>query len=262
MTDNANATADRNDRGLSGKVAFVTGATSGLGRQFALALARAGTHVAISGRRKERLDALASEIEALGVRALAVPLDVTDITAVRDAVTESERRLGPIWVLVNNSGVALTKRIVDTTPEDYDWLMNTNLKAAYFMAQAVARHMIDGGREGRIINIASIGAFKPLGQGALYSMSKAGVTMMTKSMALEWARYGINVNAICPGYIRTEMTADWFDSDIGDRMKQSYPKRRIGKDTDLNALLLLLASENSGFITGSAITADDGQLLA
>jgi NAD(P)-dependent dehydrogenase (short-subunit alcohol dehydrogenase family) len=262
MTNKANATVDHLDGGLAGKVAFVTGATSGLGRQFALALARAGVHVAISGRRRERLDDLAGEIKALGVRALPVPLDIRDTAAIRDAVTEAERQLGPIWVLVNNSGVALTKKITDVTPDDYDWLMNTNLKAAYFMAQAVARHMIDGGREGRIINIASIGAFKPIGQGSLYSMSKAGITMMTKSMALEWARYGINVNAICPGYIRTEMNADWFDSDPGEAMKQSYPKKRIGKDTDLNALMLLLASENSGFITGAAITADDGQLLA
>ena len=262
MTDNTNSIYDSNERGLAGKVALVTGATSGLGRQFALALARAGAHVAISGRRKERLEELATEIEAIGVRALSVPLDITDTAAVRDAVTDTERALGPIWVLVNNSGVALTRKIVDITPEDYDWLMNTNLKAAYFMAQSVARHMIDGRREGRIINIASIGAFKPIGQGSIYSMSKAGIVMMTKCMALEWARYDINVNAICPGYIRTEMNADWFDSDMGDRMKQAYPKKRIGKDTDLNALLLLLASENSGFITGSALSADDGQLLA
>ncbi len=254
--------ADRNDYGLKGKVAFVTGATSGLGRQFSLALARAGASVVISGRRRQRLDALAGEIEALGVEALALPLNVNDTAAVRDAVVEAERQLGPIWVLVNNSGVALTKKIVDITPEDYDRVLDTNLKAGFFLAQTVARHMIDGKREGRIINIASIGGMKPLGQGSIYSMSKAGVIQMTKSMALEWARYGINVNAICPGYIRTEMNSDWFDSDMGQRQMQNYPRKRIGADTDLNGLLLLLASEGSGFITGSAMVADDGQLLA
>ncbi|RMF12425.1 MAG: SDR family NAD(P)-dependent oxidoreductase [Alphaproteobacteria bacterium] len=265
MTDTPAAydpAADRNDYGLKDKVAFVTGATSGLGRQFSLALARAGCHVVVSGRRRERLDALVREVEALGVRAMALPLDVNNTQAVRDAVVQAERTLGPIWVLVNNSGVALTKRIVDITPEDYDWLMDTNLKAAFFMAQSVARHMIDGKRQGRIINIASIGAFKPLGQGSIYSMSKAAVVQMTKAMALEWARYGINVNAICPGYIRTEMNADWFDSEIGQRQMQAFPRRRIGRDTDLNGLLLLLASEGSQFITGSAMVADDGQLLA
>lgn len=252
---------DSNQAGLEGKVAFVTGATSGLGRQFSLALARAGAHVAVSGRRRDRLEDLVGEIEALGKKALAVPLDVNDTSAVRDAIVETERALGPIWVLVNNSGVALTKKIVDITPDEYDWLMSTNLKAGYFLAQTVARHMIDGKRAGRIINIASMGGFQPLGQGSIYSISKAGVIMMTKAMALEWARHDINVNAICPGYIRTEMNADWFDSDIGKRQMQGFPRKRIGKDTDLNALLLLLASENSGFITGSAISADDGQLL-
>lgn len=261
-TESGDSAAGRNDYGLKSKVAFVTGATSGLGRQFALALARAGCHVAVSGRRRDRLDALAEDVEALGVKALALPFDVNDTDAVGDAVAEAERALGPVWVLVNNSGVVLTKRIVDITPDDYDFVLDTNLKAAFFVAQTVARHMIDGQRQGRIINIASIGGMKPVGQGSIYSMSKAGVIQMTKSMALEWARYGINVNAICPGYIRTEINSEFFDSKTGQRLMQAFPRRRIGKDTDLNGLLLLLASETSEFITGSAMVADDGQLLA
>lgn len=249
------------DYGLDGKVAFVTGATSGLGRQFSLALAGAGARVVVSGRRRERLDALVREIEDMGGSALALPLDVTNLAAVRDGVVEAERTLGPIWVLVNNSGVAQIKKIVDVTSDDFDWIMGTNLKAPYFLAQTVARHMIEGNRAGRIINIASMGGLRPLGQASLYSISKAGVIHMTRSMALEWARHNINVNAICPGYILTEMNADWFESEPGKRLMNSFPRRRVGTDTDLNGLLLLLASEQSAFITGSAISADDGQLL-
>ncbi|MEX1147727.1 MAG: glucose 1-dehydrogenase [Sphingomonadales bacterium] len=250
------------DYGLQDKVAVVTGATSGLGRQFALALAGAGAKVAVSGRRRDRLDALVREINDGGGTALALPLDVNAFEAVTDAVVEVERKLGPIWVLVNNSGVTQTKKVIDITPEDYDRVMSTNLRAPFFLAQTVARHMIAGQRPGRIINIASIGGIKPLPQASTYSISKAAMIQMTKSMAVEWARHHINVNAICPGYIRTEMTADWFDSEPGMRLMNRFPNRRIGTDTDLNGLLLLLASEQSGFITGSAITADDGQILA
>lgn len=247
---------------LSGKVAFVTGATSGLGRQFALALAGAGAAVVISGRRLERLEALAAEIRSRGGKAHPLALDMTVPARFPDAVAAAEAALGPIWLLVNNSGVTVGKSILDHTEEDYDGLMDTNVKGVFFLAQAVARAMIARGSGGRIVNIASIGALKVLGGTAVYCTSKAAVAHMTKCMALEWARHDINVNAICPGYIRTELNDDFFSSPAGEKLVAKFPRRRLGKDTDLNGLLLLLASEEAAFITGSVIVADDGQVLA
>lgn len=246
---------------LSGKTAFVTGATSGLGRQFALALSKAGASVAAVGRRRDRLDKLVDEIQDLGGHAHAVTLDVTDLNAIPAAFDAAEQALGPLWVLVNNSGVTTTKSILDHTPDDYDSIMGTNVKAAYFVAQEAARRMIGHGG-GRIINIASIGAFKALGYTSVYCMSKAAVAHMTRCMALEWARSNINVNAICPGYIRTELNDSFFSTPAGEKMISRQLRRRLGSDTDLNGLLLLLASdEPSRFITGSLMTADDGQSL-
>lgn len=246
---------------LSGKTAFVTGATSGLGREFALALAKAGASVAAVARRRDRLEKLVDEIHDLGGKAHAVTLDVTDLNAIPAAFHETEQVLGPLWLLVNNSGVTLTKSILDHTPDDYDSIMGTNVKAAYFVAQEAARRLIGNGG-GRIINIASMGAFKALGYASVYSLSKAAVAHMTRCMALEWARYNINVNAICPGYIRTELNDDFFNSPAGEKMISRQLRRRLGNNTDLNGLLLLLASdEPSRFITGSLMTADDGQSL-
>lgn len=247
---------------LTGKVVLITGTTSGLGRQFALAVAGAGGIVVVSGRRKERLDALVAEIASTGGIAHAVALDVTDTAACAQAINHVWDTIGPIWGLVNNSGVSIVKPIAEVTPDDYDYVMNTNLRAPYFLAQAVARRMIEVKTPGRVVNIASIGAFVALGNGSVYSMSKAAVAHMTHAMAKEWARYDINVNAICPGYIRTEMNSEFFDSPAGQKMIHSYPKRRIGNDDDLNGLLLLLLSDKeSRFITGSLMTADDGQML-
>lgn len=246
---------------LSGKTVFVTGATSGLGRQFALALSKAGAAVAVAARRRDRLDALVEEIRAAGGRAHAVVLDVTDLAAHQPAIAEAEEALGPLWALVNNSGVSNTKAVVDQTPEDYDFIMDTNVKAAFFLAQAAAKGMIERGG-GRIVNIASIGAFKALGYTSIYCMSKAAIAHMTRCMALEWARSNVNVNAICPGYIRTELNDEFFSSPAGEKMISRLPRRRLGQNTDLNGLLLLLTSdEESRFITGSLMTADDGQSL-
>lgn len=246
---------------LSGKTAFVTGATSGLGRQFALALAGAGASVVISGRRMDRLEALATEIRALGGKAEPLQLDMTDVAAFPDAVARAEQALGPIWLLVNNSGMAVSKSALDHTEADYDSLMDTNVKGVFFLAQAVARAMIAHGSGGRIVNIASIGALKVLGGTSGYCISKAAVAHMTKCLALEWARHDINVNAICPGYIRTEINDEFFSSPAGERLISKFPRRRLGKDTDLNGLLLLLASDQGAFITGSVMVADDGQVL-
>ncbi len=194
---------------LDGKIAMVTGASSGLGARFARVLAEAGASVALAARRMERLEALAQRIAAAGARAHAVAMDVTDVESVRAGVAAAEAALGPLDILVNNSGVSATRRIGEVEEHEYDRVMDTNLKGAFFVAQAVGRSMIAAQRPGRIINIASAAGLRPLAQISVYSMSKAAVIHMTRSMALEWGRYGINVNAVCPGYIETEINRDY-----------------------------------------------------
>jgi NAD(P)-dependent dehydrogenase (short-subunit alcohol dehydrogenase family) len=243
---------------LDGKIALVTGASSGLGARFARLLAEAGANVAIAARRMERLEALAQAIADAGGRAHAVAMDVTDVGSVRAGVAAAEAALGPIDVLVNNSGVSVTQRIGDVEEADYDHVMDTNLKGAFFVAQAVGRSMIAGKRPGRIINIASAAGLRPLGQISVYSMSKAGVIHMTRSMALEWGRYGINVNAVCPGYIETEINRDYWATEGGRKLLQMLPRRRVGAPEDLDGLVLLLAAEQSRFVNGAVIAADDG----
>ncbi len=246
---------------LSGRTAFVTGATSGLGRRFARVLAQAGADVAIAGRRAERLVDLKAEIESLGRKCAAVPLDVTDVSAIPRAFDVAEGALGPIQVLVNNAGMSREGKAVDVVPADFDAVMDTNLRAPFFMASEAARRMIARGAGGRIINIASIGAFRVLPGLATYCMSKAGLAMMTQCLAREWARHDINVNAICPGYIETEINSDWFKTEGGQKQIKSFPKRRLAQEGDLDGVLLLLASDASRAITGSLMTVDDAQSL-
>jgi NAD(P)-dependent dehydrogenase (short-subunit alcohol dehydrogenase family) len=243
---------------LEGKTALVTGASSGLGDRFARLLAESGAAVAVAARRGDRLERLASSIAQSGGRAHAVAMDVTNIDSIRAGVAAVEAALGPIDVLVNNSGVSVTARIGDVEESDYDFVMDTNLKGAFFVAQAVGRSMIAGKRPGRIVNIASAAGLHPLGQIAVYSMSKAGVIHMTRAMALEWGRYNINVNALCPGYIETEINREYWNTDGGRKLLARLPRRRVGKPEDLDGLVLLLASDQSGFVNGAVIAADDG----
>ena len=247
---------------LTDKNAFVTGATSGLGRRFALTLARAGVRVAIVGRRAGRLEDLTHEIEAFDGRAMPIELDVNDTEACHQAIDAAETELGPLSVLINNAGVSLEKMATEVRPEDYEYVMNTNLRAPFFIAQEVGRRMIQHGKGGSIVNIASIAAERAVPTLSLYCMSKAALAHMTRCMALEWARYGINVNAICPGYIETDINSAFFASDRGAKLIKQFPRRRLGKPEDLDALLLLLASGSGGIITGSVIVAHDGQALA
>ncbi|KAB7739680.1 glucose 1-dehydrogenase [Parvibaculum sedimenti] len=246
---------------LTGKTAIVTGATSGLGRRFALVLAKAGAAVAITGRRVDRLQTLKGEIEALGGRALAVALDVTDPASIRQCVETTERDLGAVDILLNNAGMNVQALPAEVTPEGFDTMFDTNVRGAFFMAQAVGLRMMERGAGGRIINIASIGAFTQLPGLTIYCMTKAAVAMMTKSLAKEWARKNINVNAMCPGFIETELNSEWFQSDGGQKQIKTFPRRRLGVESDLDGTLLLLASDHSRFITGSLFTADDGQSL-
>ncbi len=252
---------------LSGKVALVTGASSGLGTRFAQVLASHGAEVVLASRRLDRLKELRAEIEAAGGAANAVAMDVTDVESIRAAVAEAERETGPIDILINNSGVTNTQRLAEVTPADFDFVMNTNARGAFFVAQEVARRMIersksaapgDRPRQARIINVASVAGLRAVAQIGVYAMSKAALIQLTRTMALEWGRFNINVNAICPGYIRTPFNDHHWDTDGGKRLINMLPRKRLGEPQDLDGLLLLLASDQSGFINGSIITADDG----
>jgi len=254
---------------LSGRVALVTGASSGLGAQFARTLARAGAGVALAGRRVERLKTLRAEIEAEGGDAHVVELDVTDHASIKAAVAHTETEMGTIDILVNNSGVATTQRLTEVTPEDYDFVFDTNTKGAFFVAQEVGKRMIARSQGsapgtftgGRIVNIASMAGLRVLGRIGIYAMSKSAVVHMTRAMALEWGRYGINVNALCPGYIDTEINHHQWQTDSGKKFIDSMPRKRIGNPADLDTALLMLCANESHFINGAVIQADDGFAL-
>ncbi|MCK6414036.1 MAG: SDR family oxidoreductase [Giesbergeria sp.] len=251
---------------LSGRIAFVTGASSGLGAQFARTLARAGAGVVLASRRIEKLKELRARIEGEGGDAHVVELDVTDHDSIKAAVAHAETEMGSIDILVNNSGVSTTQRLQDVTPEDYDFIFDTNVKGAFFVAQEVGKRMLARSRGaapgsftgGRIINIASMAGLKVLPQIGAYAMSKAAVVQMTKAMALEWGRYGINVNALCPGYIDTEINHHHWNTEHGQKLVSMLPRKRVGQPQDLDALIVMLASDQSHFVNGAVIAADDG----
>ena len=251
---------------LSGRVALVTGASSGLGAQFARTLARAGAGVVLASRRLEKLKELRARIEGEGGDAHVVELDVTDLDSIKAAVAHAETEMGSIDLLVNNSGVSTTQRIQDVTLEDYDFIFDTNVKGAFFVAQEVGKRMLARSRGaapgsftgGRIINIASMAGLKVLPQIGAYCMSKAAVVQMTRAMALEWGRFGINVNALCPGYIDTEINHSHWQTEQGQKLISMLPRKRVGQPQDLDALIVMLASDQSHFVNGAVIAADDG----
>lgn len=255
---------------LAGRVALITGASSGLGTQFALTLAQAGAAVVLAGRRIERLKTLRAEIEAAGGDAHVVGMDVTDIDSIRAAVAHAETEVGAIDILINNSGVSTTERLVDITPENYDFIFDTNTRGAFFTAQEVAKRMLaraEGSAPGtftggRIVNIASAGGLRTMPMIGVYCMSKAAVVHMTKVMAAEWGRFGITTNAICPGYIETELNSRHFNSEAGQKLIKMLPRKRLGQAKDLDALLVTLCAPQSDFINGAIISADDGMTAA
>jgi NAD(P)-dependent dehydrogenase (short-subunit alcohol dehydrogenase family) len=246
---------------LSGRTAFVTGASGGLGRHFAKVLAGAGAKVAVSARRADRLETLRTEIVDAGGRGAAVVLDVTEDARIAPAFDEAERELGPIDILVNNAGMNVPGPVIERSLEEFDMVMKTNLHAPFGLAREAGRRMIVHGRGGRVVNVASIGSFRVLPGMTAYCIAKAGLGMMTQCLAREWARYDICVNAICPGYIETELNDAWFASEAGRKQVSSFPKRRLARQEDLDGLLLLLASDESRAITGSLLTVDDAQSL-
>ena len=251
---------------LSGRVAFVTGASSGLGAQFARTLSRAGAAVVMASRRLDRLKDLRSELEGEGGDAHAIELDVTDVDSIKSAVAHAETEVGSIDILVNNAGVSTAQRIQDATEEDFDFMFNTNVRGAFFVAQEVGKRMLARAvgaapgtyTGGRIVNIASMAGLRVLPQIGVYAMSKAAVVQMTKAMALEWGRFGINVNAICPGYIDTEINHRHWQTEQGKKLVQMLPRKRVGRAKDLDALLVMLCANQSHFINGAVISADDG----
>jgi NAD(P)-dependent dehydrogenase (short-subunit alcohol dehydrogenase family) len=251
---------------LSGRVAFITGASGGLGAQFAWTLSRAGAAVVLASRRVDKLKELRARIEGEGGAAHVVALDVTDPDSIKAAVARAETEVGSIDILVNNSGVSTTQRLQDVTETDFDFIFDTNVKGAFFVAQEVGRRMLARARGaapgtytgGRIINVASMAGLRVLSQIGVYCMSKAAVVQMTRAMALEWGKFGINVNAICPGYIDTEINHHQWQTEQGQKLVQMLPRKRVGKPEDLDALIVLLASAQSHFVNGAVIAADDG----
>jgi len=254
---------------LAGRVALVTGASSGLGFQFAKTLADAGAAVVLAARRTERLKALHAEIEADGGDAHVVRLDLTDRDSIKSAIAHAETEMGTIDILVNNAGVGASKMLTEISDEDYDRVFDTNTKGAFFVAREVGKRMIARSTGeapgtftgGRIVNIASALGLRAFNRQGVYGMSKAAVIHMTRAMALEWGRYGINVNAICPGYIDTEMNHHQWSTEAGRKLIESLPRKRIGQPKDLDAVLMMLCANESNFVNGAVISADDGFAL-
>lgn len=253
------------DRVLAGRVAVVTGASGGLGAHFAKVLAQAGAKVALTARRLEMVETHAGEIAAGGHKTMALKLDVSDVAAIGPAFDEVETALGPISILINNAGVGGEGLALDLTPEVWDQTFDVNVKGVFFSAQAAAKRMIASGVAGdfggRIVNIASIASHTVLPGLSAYNASKAAVAMLTRSLAREWSRRGIAVNALCPGYIETDINSDWFKTEGGLKQMQGFPRRRLMAAEDLDAALLMLSGPSARAIAGSVITIDDGQSL-
>ncbi len=247
---------------LTGRIALVTGASGGLGRHFADVLARAGAAVAIAARRRERLDIAVREIVAEGGRAAAVACDVTDAASVRAAVAAAEAALGPIDILVNNAGIAVSKPLLEHSEADWDRVVDTNLKGAWLMSREFAERWVAAGRRGRIINIASLLALRPIRHVPSYCAAKAGLAHLTHTMAMELARKGITVNAIAPGYFETDMNRGFLQSEVGQALIQRIPMGRSGQAADLDGALLLLAAEAGAYITGAVLPVDGGHAVA
>jgi NAD(P)-dependent dehydrogenase (short-subunit alcohol dehydrogenase family) len=247
---------------LAGKVALVTGASSGLGLHFARTLAANGAAVAVTARRRERLETLVGALRDAGGKAAAVAMDVMSGDSIRAGYAEAEDALGPIDVVVNNAGISIVKSALEMPQSDWDEVVNTNLRGAWLVAQTAAQRMVAAKRSGRIINIASILGLRTIGQVAPYNAAKAGLLHLTRALAMEWARHGIQVNAISPGYIETEMNDAFWRTPAGQRLIERIPQRRLGKPGNLDGALLLLASDAGAFMTGANIVVDGGHTVS
>lgn len=246
---------------LDGRLAVVTGASSGLGAHCAQVLASAGAQVVLAARRVDKLQDLAARIERSGGSAHVVGLDVSDAGSVRRCLDEICSLRTPD-VLVNNAGITVTRPLLEQTESDFDAVLNTNLKGSWLMATESARRMVTAGRGGSIVNIASILSARVAGGVAPYAISKAAVVQASKAMALELARYGIRVNALLPGYVVTDLNRDFLKSDAGTRLRERIPARRFVELRDLDGPLLLLASDAGRAMTGSTVAVDHGHLVS
>lgn len=246
---------------IRGKVALVTGASSGLGEHFGRCLAERGAVVIAAARRLDRLQDLVSAIRGSGGMAHAVEMDVTVPASVEAAVARAVELAGGLDILVNNAGIAETKASIELTEADWRRTLDTNLDGAWRVAQAAAKAMIASGRGGSIVNIASILGLRVAARLLPYAAAKAALLQVTQALALEWARHGIRVNAIAPGYVLTEMNRAHFESEAGETMVKRVPQRRIGAPRDLDGALLLLASGAGAYMTGSVVVVDGGHLV-
>ena len=246
---------------VSREVILITGASQGLGRQFARVLSAHGAAVALAARQTGKLKALEDEIKAKGGRAVAVEMDVTSAASIAKGLDAAESALGPITVLINNAGIAVEKLAVEQSEADWDAVIGANLKGAYFAATEVARRMIARKGGGNIINIASVLGFSVVKFIAPYAISKAGVVQATKVLALELAASDIRVNALAPGYIDTDINHDVWETPAGEKLIKRIPQRRVGRESDLDGAIMLLASPASRYMTGSVVTVDGGFLL-
>jgi 3-oxoacyl-[acyl-carrier protein] reductase len=246
---------------LKGRVALVTGASSGLGVQFARALAENGAAIALVARRADRLKALKDEIEGKGGKAIAIEADVTDRAARTRAFDVAEKAFGTVTILVNNAGIAHGGRAVEMPPEEWRKVLSTNLDAVFFWAQEAARRMLAAKKQGAIVNIASVLGLAVAKGAVAYATAKAGVVQVTKALAVELAFKGVRVNAIAPGWFVTEMNDDYLASEAGAAIKREIPMGRFGNAGDLDGALLLLASDAGSYITGATIVVDGGQVI-
>lgn len=242
---------------LAGRRALVTGASSGLGRHFAAVLARHGAEVVVGARRVPALEATVADIVAEGGKAVAVALDVTDPASIAAAVGGAA-----FDIVINNAGVTHDGPALETSADDWARVIDTDLTGVFRVAQAAARSMVEAGRGGSVVNVASILGLRVAGNLAAYATAKAGVVQLSRALALEWARYGIRVNALCPGYIETDLNRAFFASEAGKALIRRVPQRRLGRLSDLDGPLLLLASDAGSFMTGTEVVADGGHLVS
>lgn len=247
---------------LAGRTVLITGASSGLGRRFARVIAGSGAKVVVAARRIDRLESL---VEEIGGQALAVEMDVQDEGSVIRGFDQAEGAFGPIESVIANAGMSSEGMATDISADEFTRVFDVNVKGAFLTAREGARRMLAAGSKdtgrGRIVLIASIGAFNVLPGLTAYCASKAAVLQMGKVMAREWANRGINVNIVCPGYIETELNADWFATEGGKRQVAGFPRRRLMEEGDLDAVVAYLASDAARAVTGNVFTIDDGQTL-